>query len=317
MNGWLYSDRSPIKALDIPNHRSMHTTPVARTGGIGLLCGIAFGWSIVLPYDSFAELSWLVAGMILIAAVSLWDDIRTLPASVRLLVHLLAAGMLVVGWGNAELTTWEMFLTVLLVVWMLNLFNFMDGMDGLAGSMAVIGFGVLGYAGWLAEDWVFAWSCWVITGAVLGFLRYNLPPAKIFMGDVGSASLGFLVAAFSLHGFSKGLFPLWYPVLAFSPFIVDATVTLIRRALRGEAIWHSHKEHYYQRLVECGLSKRCVLLTELGLMLVAGFSAVFLQQYPAFQFEGLLTWAVLLIVLMVIAEVRYKRFVARYKCQTE
>ena len=135
---------------------------------------------------------------------------------------------------------------------MTNLYNFMDGMDGLAGGMGVFGFGFLGLAGWLHGDTGFAVQSWVIAAAALGFLRFNFPPAQIFMGDAGSTVFGFLAAVFILQAQRRGLLPVWCGILIFSPFVVDATVTLIRRVLRGDAIWIAHRSHYSQRLVTLG-----------------------------------------------------------------
>jgi UDP-N-acetylmuramyl pentapeptide phosphotransferase/UDP-N-acetylglucosamine-1-phosphate transferase len=150
----------------------------------------------------------------------------------------------------------------------------MDGMDGFAGGMGVIGFGTLALLGGLAGNVAFLSVNLVIASAVAGFLVFNFPPARIFMGDTGSAALGLLAGGVSLWGAREGVFPFWIAVLVFSPFIVDATVTLLGRLRRGERVWQAHKTHYYQRLVQSGWGHRKTVIVEYGLMLACGASAV-------------------------------------------
>jgi UDP-N-acetylmuramyl pentapeptide phosphotransferase/UDP-N-acetylglucosamine-1-phosphate transferase len=154
----------------------------------------------------------------------------------------------------------------------------MDGMDGFAGGMAVIGFSTLAWLG--RADPGFATLCLIVAAASAGFLFHNFPPAKIFLGDTGSTTLGFLAAACSLWGSRVGLFPFWVALLVFSPFIVDATVTLLRRLLRGERIWEAHRTHYYQRLVLLGWGHRRTVLVEYALMLACAGSALLAVRLP-------------------------------------
>ena len=227
------------------------------------------GWSIVM-----------VTGVISI--VSLMDDRRGLPIAVRFGVHLLAAALLVLGsWvvlpptaisriGSVEMGWIAAPFTGVCLVWMANLYNFMDGMDGFAGGMTVIGCGLLGYLGWEAHHPVISVIATLQSAAAMGFLVHNFPPAKIFMGDVGSVSTGFLAAALIVLGCRDGVFDLWVPLIVFSPFIVDATVTLIRRALHHEKVWEAHRDHYYQRLVLSGWGHRRTVLAEYGVMALCG-----------------------------------------------
>jgi UDP-N-acetylmuramyl pentapeptide phosphotransferase/UDP-N-acetylglucosamine-1-phosphate transferase len=183
---------------------------------------------------------------------------------------------------------------------MINLYNFMDGMDGFAGGMAVIGFSTLAWLG--RADAGFAAVCLTVAAASAGFLIHNFPPAKIFLGDTGSTTLGFLAAACSLWGSKADLFPFWVALLVFSPFIVDATVTLLRRLLRGEKVWEAHRKHYYQRLVLLGWGHRRTVLVEYALMLAcAGSAELAIHLSPAGQatlaagwllIYGLLMWGV-------------------------
>jgi UDP-N-acetylmuramyl pentapeptide phosphotransferase/UDP-N-acetylglucosamine-1-phosphate transferase len=142
-------------------------------------------------------------------------------------------------------------------VWSLNLYNFMDGSDGLAAAMAIVGFGayaVAEIAGGAPGTLPLA-----VAAAVLPFLAVNAPPARMFMGDVGAVPLGFLAATIGLDGFQAGRWPAWFPVLVFLPFIADATTTLVRRLWRRERVWEAHRSHYYQRLHRLGAGHRGTL----------------------------------------------------------
>jgi UDP-N-acetylmuramyl pentapeptide phosphotransferase/UDP-N-acetylglucosamine-1-phosphate transferase len=198
---------------------------------------------------------------------------------------------------------------VLALGWMTNLYNFMDGSNGLAGGQALFGFAALG---WAAGDTPLAWTAWACVGAASGFLIFNFDPARVFMGDAGSIVLGFLAGALGLAGWQQGLWPLWFPLLAFSPFVVDATVTLLRRGLRGEKVWQAHREHYYQRLVRMGWSHRRTALAEYALMAAVALSALALRSAPPLmQIAGLVLWAVLFLLLMVQVDFRWRRWQAR------
>jgi len=302
---WLASGHSPLTILDHPNARSLHARAVPRSGGIAILIALGMGWAVLLArYGMPPGLGWIISAAALVAAVSLLDDLSGLRARTRLLVHMLAAGLILAGglglpwgWGG-----W--IVSVLGIVWMLNLFNFMDGMDGFAGGMALAGFGFLGWAGHMAGAGAYAMYCWVIGAACLGFLVFNFPPARIFMGDVGSATLGLLAAALSLWGVRLQLFPAWFPVLVFSPFIVDATVTLIRRGVRGERVWQAHREHYYQRLVQAGWGHRRTVLVEYVSMALAGGSGMWTLAHPTWVPMLLVAWGVGYVLLMALAERR-------------
>jgi UDP-N-acetylmuramyl pentapeptide phosphotransferase/UDP-N-acetylglucosamine-1-phosphate transferase len=186
-------------------------------------------------------------------AVSFLDDVHSLPIAVRLPAHVAAAFAAVlafamprpghlVGLGRAALA-------VIAIAWMANLYNFMDGADGLAGGMALIGFAVLAIAAAQSGFTPLALAALATSSAAAGFLPFNFPPARVFLGDAGSVPLGFLAGALGAWGAVLGAWPAWFPMLVFSPFIVDASVTLLRRLLAGERVWIAHRAHAYQRLV--------------------------------------------------------------------
>jgi UDP-N-acetylmuramyl pentapeptide phosphotransferase/UDP-N-acetylglucosamine-1-phosphate transferase len=140
--------------------------------------------------------------------------------------------------------------------------------------MALFGFGAYAVAAAIAGQSGLAMCCGCVAAAAAGFLCFNFHPARIFLGDVGSVPLGFLAGTLGVVGAHQAVWPLWFPVLVFSPFIVDATVTLLKRALRGEKVWQAHRSHYYQRLVQLGVGHRGTALRAYCLMSLAGASAV-------------------------------------------
>lgn len=277
---------SRFHLLDHPNERSLHSRPTPRTGGVAIFVavGVAVGlWSLDTHLTSL--LYGLGAGAGLVAVLSFLDDRKGLPVGVRLPGHLLAAASLVIGglylpaFSVSDMVWhWPMWLgivfSLLFLIWMINLYNFMDGMDGFAAGMGVIGFGAFAMLGYLAKDPVFLTLNLIIVSAVAGFLLFNFPPARIFMGDTGSSLLGLLAGGMSIWGAREAIFPFWVGVLVFSPFIVDATVTLLRRVWRRERVWLAHKTHYYQRLVQLGWGHRKTVLAEYTLMLTCSGSAV-------------------------------------------
>lgn len=263
--------------MDHPNARSLHETPTPRVGGLGIMAGIA----VASVWLADAALLPVTLGAFALAGVSLLDDVRGLPVRVRFLAHFIAAAGCLFALG---LNGWPLLAGTLAVVWMTNLYNFMDGSDGLAGGMAAIGFGALALAAWLGDAPGLAAFCAAIGASALAFLRFNFPPARLFMGDAGSIPLGFLAATLGILGSQQNVWPWLFPLLVFSPFIVDASVTLARRALRGEMVWQAHRSHYYQRAVLLGATHRQLALAAYVLMLVMAllaFALLFLPQHAA------------------------------------
>lgn len=304
---WLIRSRFSSFALDHPNSRSLHDMPRPRTGGLGVHAGILLALGIIAP-DLPVVLA-LALGLLYV--VSLLDDLRGVAARWRFAVHLIAAGsisasVLYVGHGIAVVL-----IVAVAIAWMANLYNFMDGSDGLAGGMAVFGFSFYGFAAWFSGSTELALVNFSIATAALAFLIFNFPPARVFMGDVGSVPLGYLAGALGLIGWARQDWGWWFPVLVFSPFIVDATVTLARRALRGERVWEAHREHYYQHMVQLGLGHRRTALLWYGLMFAVGASALWgLRLAPGAQVSLLITWLVIYAAAMVVID---RRWIARQK----
>lgn len=291
---WLIKGTS-LRILDYPNARSLHIQAIPRTGGLGLISGVLASWLLLPPLLPLSV--WM--GVILLVLVSFADDVLSLPIWIRLLMHIVVATGFSAelladtnGWFMATIAT-------VAVTWMLNLYNFMDGSDGLAGGMALIGFGAYGCAAWLAGNTPFAMINFSIAAAAAAFLLFNFHPARIFMGDAGAIPLGFLAAALGFVGWTGGLWPLWLPALVFFPFIADASVTLAKRALHGDKFWQAHREHYYQRMVQSGFGHRNTAVLAYILMVSTATSAVWAARHDvAIQLGVGVAWTGIYLVMM-------------------
>ncbi|KVL47595.1 glycosyl transferase [Burkholderia cepacia] len=294
-------------ATDIPNDRSLHTLPTPRVGGWGIVP------VSVIVLLALAPRLWLIAiAAAGLAAMSQIDDRRGLSARVRFSVHLAAVVALIVVFP-VDAPWWLLAGVGLAMVWLTNLYNFMDGADGLAGGMALFGFGAYAVAALTgtqtSPDLGVAGAA--VAGAALGFLLLNFHPARLFLGDAGSIPLGFMAGALGYWGWRTDVWPIWFPALVFAPFIADASVTLLRRLLRGEKFWQAHREHYYQRMVRSGVSHGRTALYWYLIMLTGIIVAVWakgrpeLQQWLSFfAWYGVLAWFGWLI------DVRWRRFQA-------
>ena len=315
---WLFcftltNPSSKLYVLDSPTDRSLHDVPKPRTGGVAIFLSIFIAWIvIVLTQDLETFIYYILTGLLLLALISYLDDRNSIPQLWRLLVHVLAAILLLLSGlglsvsdhqfeGNINYNYIFNTLIIFVIVWCVNLYNFMDGMDGLACGMGIIGFGCLAILGWLAGNELFLILVSIVAAANLGFLPHNFPPAKIFMGDAGSITMGYLVAFFSLWGIHEAIFVWWVPILIFSPFIVDATVTLIKRLLSGENIWEAHKSHHYQKLVIIGWGHKKTAIYEYILMLLIACSVIAIHIVDSEMMVLLLlsAWSILYIGIIV------------------
>ena len=329
LSGVLSRYRGRLALLDTPNDRSLHSRATPRAGGLAILAGLAAGTCLTWQQWWFPGMGAALLGLALVAAVSFADDVRPLPAGLRFLVHFAAAILLVyvagfdpvlhllpgVEWAAPS---WLLrIFCVLLTVWLVNLYNFMDGMDGFAGGMALIGFGTLALLGYLAGAPAYAAAALVVAAAAGGFLPFNFPPARLFMGDVGSGSLGFLAAFFILLGERIQLFSLWMGLLVFSPFVVDASWTLVRRAVHGRIPWKAHREHFYQRLVQSGWNHRRTTLWAYALMLKCSLLVLLASWSGRAGVQGLLLGWMAAVYLAIIAYVnaRERRPLSREKVE--
>ncbi len=303
-----YAHRKQL--IDIPNERSSHVTPTPRGGGISIVLVFLCFISVLffqerLSFDSFVSL--LIGGS-LVASVGFWDDHQHIPARYRLLFHLLAAGValfllsafpviplvffdLELGWLGYPVLT-------IALVWLLNLFNFMDGIDGIASveAVSVAGGGALILLFQAQYEWAFLFMGLVVS--VCGFLVWNWPPASIFMGDACSGFLGFVLGLLAITTSATTDMSIWSWVILCGVFVVDATVTLIRRMLRGEVWCEAHRSHGYQILSRRWESHRRVTLAVSAVNGIWLLPLAFVANY--FPLYGVLLFFVAITPLMVL-----------------
>lgn len=245
--------------IDIPNERSSHQIPTLRGGGLSIILVLLLSFLFVLLFfPSLQELVWATVGAgVCVGLVGFWDDHRHISARWRLLAHFVAVFLALVTLGglppiimlgySVDLGWAGIPLSAIYMVWLLNLYNFMDGIDGIASVEAItVGIGA-SFVTWMVAPDSPAWQLpLLVTCASAGFLIWNYPPAKIFMGDVGSGFLGVVFGVISIHAswIAPQLFWCWLILLGV--FIVDATVTLIRRFLRRDWLYEAHRSHAYQ-----------------------------------------------------------------------
>ena len=262
---WMRSLARKKAILDIPNHRSSHTLPTPRGGGVAVVTAFFVG-IVLLLFQAEIDPRLFNALMIalIIAATGFWDDLSDLPASLRLAVQI---GCAVAALYLLSFSGWLWIFALLLIVWFTNLFNFLDGTDGYVVSEVIF----LGIAGWvLYHEMVFL----ILLAAAIGFLPFNWQKASIFMGDVGSTFLGFVTGVLLIY-YAKDLTQLLIWLTLTLPFWFDATYTLIRRLLNKEKLTQAHRKHLFQRMVRSGMSHRMTALS-LGFMNLFILTAVLL-----------------------------------------
>ena len=258
----LVANSHRLSTLDIPNERSSHLTPTPRGGGIAFVATSLVGFLLLLLNDTLDNKSLLAlccAGAIVAMAGHLDDRQKISGAAVRLVLHAIGAIILIIGIGiPSQISLFDRtvntgiigsILGVLYLVWLLNLFNFMDGTDGIAASEAIfvcVAGAVLNY--YVLSVINFSAAAMILTASTFGFILYNWSPAKIFMGDVGSGYLGIVVGGLSLMAAKQQASLLWVWIILLAVFVSDATITLIRRLLRKQKPHVAHRSHAYQHL---------------------------------------------------------------------
>jgi UDP-N-acetylmuramyl pentapeptide phosphotransferase/UDP-N-acetylglucosamine-1-phosphate transferase len=267
VTGWIrrYALTSQ-RLIDLPNERSSHAVPKPRGGGMAIVLITLAGSALWMT----PRIAVAAAAALVIAAVSFADDLRHLPATLRLAVQIVAAlavALLFVPWVWVPLA-------VLWIVGLTNAYNFMDGIDGIAGGQAVVAGLAWGWLGTRAGEPALAAIGLLIAGSSAGFLLYNWQPARIFMGDVGSAFLGFTFAALAVIGARANPKLAVAGVLVVWPFVADALFTFLRRAWRRERVMEAHKSHLYQRLNQRGLSHAAVASIYIALAAAGAAAAI-------------------------------------------
>jgi len=277
--------------IDQPGARRSHSSPVARGGGLAI--GVSLVLTTIVFAPSGALVTPFVTGAAIVTLLGWVDDHAPLSVRWRLGIQLLVAVGITSWLGPVEAVSiagvsvsaawlWTP-MAVVAIIWLINLFNFMDGSDGLASSQAVISFVLFAFAFGLAGEIAGAWLAAVAAGASLGFLFWNRPVASIFLGDAGSLLLGWCAGALALAGTLSGSFSVWVSLIIVSPFVIDATVTLCWRLARGEQWYTAHADHAYQFLIRLGWSHGKVLLAWIALngLLVVPATAIALWKPQA------------------------------------
>ncbi len=294
--------------LDMPNTRSSHAVPTPRGGGLAVTPLILVGLAACFASRGGGRADWaMLVGGALLAAVSWIDDRRPLPPGPRFAAQIIAVAGVLALMPESRLTggllppITEKIALGLAWVWFVNLFNFMDGMDGITGVETIgIALGLL----LAVPGTVAAGPLAVIAGTALGFLVWNWHPAKIFMGDVGSIPLGFVLGHLLLKTVS--IHPLGWAVALILPALYwsDATITLLRRGLAGKPVWRAHREHFYQRATQGGWSHaRVSLLLLAGNLGLIGMARVAATGHPVLGLTGA---AVATALILALFQVKYR-----------
>jgi UDP-GlcNAc:undecaprenyl-phosphate GlcNAc-1-phosphate transferase len=299
-------------ALDRPGPRRVHAAPVPTLGGLAFalaVLGVIWGAYLVPGPAHLLEprpILGLTLATLPILALGILDDLRGAPPLLKLAVQVLAALILHgFGYGVPIITNpfgaafqagaLNLPLTILWVVVVINAINLIDGLDGLAAGVVLIAASTLWLAARLHDDFYVLFLCSPLIGAMLGFLRFNFPPARVFMGDTGSHFLGLLLAAISLLENRKGTatVTLLFPLVALGVPIADSVLAFLRRALKGQPVFRADSEHIHHRLLRLGLSARNAVLVLWILSGYLGLAAIVLSALPR-------VYAWLMVVLLAL-----------------
>ena len=297
---------------DFPNSRSSHQEPTPSGGGLGILLSLCVSLTLYSATGHWGKDNWaligLVAGILIIGVVGFIDDLNTLPTLVRLASYSVAAIIVVATMGPLRsfdlpfLESWRLGplavpISLIWIIGMTNIYNFMDGIDGLAAGEGALAGGFLAYIGSIAGNTQVSAIGLFVAVASLGFLVFNFPPAKIFMGGVGSTTLGFTFAAIALTGSHSSANPVPFVLVVFllGNFLFDAVFTLLKRIAKREQWYRAHNEHFYQQALQLGYSHKQVTLSEYAIELLLGGSAIlYFYGKEGVQFAVLLLWLIVL-----------------------
>lgn len=299
--------------LDTPNDRSSHKVPTPRGGGIVLVLGIAslLGFLFHFKIIEKAEALYFIP-VFFVGILGYIDDRKGLSSIFRLVIHFITAGafLLIIREGGTLMQTWfdlplpvNFLLLTTAIVWSINLYNFMDGTDGIATMEAMFCLTVGGFILYFSQGYALATFAWGIVAILGGFLIWNWPVAKIFMGDSGSGFLGFLLAAFALISYKLFNVPIMVWGILSSLFWFDATVTLFRRMMAKEKWYEPHKKHAYQRIVQSGWSHQQLLLATIPVNMILSSLALWGFFRPNYLPVAFVSAVLLLTCLYVLAEI--------------
>jgi len=288
--------------VDRPNERTLHKGIIPRGGGLIIVAALIIALILAATLSKNTLFYTVLTGIALAWASLSWlDDKYDLSPKLRLLIQVAIAGLTVAAFGWVEqLLSFKLgwfgpVVSLLGLVWMANLYNFMDGMDGLAGSQSVIAALTLSFWFYISGDSTLACICLVIAASSYGFVLRNWSPAQVFMGDVGSITLGAVFGSLIIIGVSRYGISVLSFVSLFAVFIVDATVTIMLRASRGEKIWLPHRQHFYQRLANAGYDHSSIVIAAVCLMIICSLLATLSVAYHGIILLCGITTLVLLI----------------------
>lgn len=303
-----------VGAVDIPkDERRVHTRPIPRLGGLSIYIAFTVMSLLLIPFN--AKLLGILGAATVIVALGVIDDIRPLPAKIKLVVQIIAAILLVysgvkVEWvtnpfdnvdGMLYLGIFSVPITVFWIVGVTNTLNLIDGLDGLAAGIASIASISLLVVSIINGHATVVLLTAALAGAAMGFLPYNFNPAKIFMGDTGSTFLGFILAAISIEGAIKGAAALaiGIPLLALGLPIFDTAFAIVRRAANGKPIMQADKGHLHHRLLDLGLSQKQVVFTLYAVNAFLGLGAIVLTQDNPVKSSAVLGFVIISVVFTV------------------
>ncbi|MBX2849729.1 MAG: glycosyltransferase family 4 protein [Acidiferrobacterales bacterium] len=302
------------KIFDTPNERSLHQGEVPRGGGLAIIFMLMLATLILgLLSARYAMFGAILLSLLAWSGLSWLDDQLNLSPLSRWLVQCIYAVVCVLAFGAVDivhlssqnyllLPYFGVFLSVVGVLWLANLYNFMDGMDGLAASQSIIASGTLAFWFWQFGDQSIATICLVLASASYGFLLWNWQPAKIFMGDVGSVTIGAFFAILILIAVSRYNMPVISFMLLLGVFIADATITLVRRSIKREKIWLPHRSHYYQRLANLGFNHAKIVFGLIILMSISSLIATMTFVYRDTIVIGIIVEVAMLVGCVVFVE---------------
>lgn len=306
-----------VGAIDVPkDDRRMHKVPIPRLGGLAIFIG--FMVSILLFVKITQEMRSILLGAVVIVVLGVVDDIMALPAMLKFVVQILAAliptmnGVRILAFSNPNIFSDNLYwvlgnlsipFTVLWIVAITNSVNLIDGLDGLADGVSAISATTMLVIALLSSEAQVAIVMAALVGACVGFMPYNLNPAKMFMGDTGATFLGFILATMSIQGLFK-----YYAVISFVvPFLIlglpifDTTFAFIRRIAHGQSPMHADRSHIHHRLIDMGLNQKQAVATLYVISAILGLSAVVLT--TSGEQKAMLLFATLCVVAMVAARV--------------
>ncbi|MED1798197.1 glycosyltransferase family 4 protein [Brevibacillus porteri] len=285
-----------VGAVDAPNQRKVHTRIMPRMGGLAIYIGYLVAFFLFVPYTSLSEMLGIFIGSTIVMVVGMLDDKYQLSPKWKLLGQLVATAIVVIPFGlkigvvnlpysgSIDFSSGWLFwlaipITMFWIVGVTNAVNLIDGLDGLSAGVSAIAAGTMGVMALLMDDYKVATYCFVLLGAILGFLYFNFHPARLFMGDTGSLFLGFNLAALSIMGFKEALFVSFIiPIVVLGVPLWDTFFAIVRRIVNKKPISSPDKGHLHHCLLNMGLSHRSTVLTIYSISIFFGMMAILLTK---------------------------------------